>query len=158
MFTPAHRYELIGQLRDFPHYLEEVIRPLSAEELTTAYLAQEWTVAQNVHHLADSHMNAFIRVKLLLTEEYPTIRPYDQDAWAATAEATPAEVGTSLLILTGLHQRWADLFLTLSEQQWKRKGMHPENGEITVESLLRSYAAHGNGHLDQIARTLAAKP
>jgi hypothetical protein len=157
-FTPAHRLELIGTIRDFPHYLEETVRHLSAEELTTPYLAGEWTVAQNVHHLADSHMNAFIRVKLTVTEEYPTVRPYHQDDWAVTPDANHAEIGVSILILTGLHQRWADLFLSLSEDQWHRKAYHPENGDMTVEDFLRTYAAHGEGHLDQIGRTLRAKP
>jgi hypothetical protein len=157
MFTPAHRFELIGQLRDFPHYLEEAVRHLSPEELTTPYLEGEWTVAQNVHHLADSHMNAFIRVKLTVTEEYPTVRPYHQEDWAETPDANHAGIGVSLLILTGLHQRWADLFLSLTEAQWQRTCYHPENGDMTVQDLLRSYTAHGEGHLDQIARTLAAK-
>ncbi len=157
MFTPAHRFELIGQLRDFPHYLEEAVRHLSVEELTTHFLEGEWTVAQNVHHLADSHMNAFIRTKLLVTEEQPAVRPYNQDDWAVTADADHAEIGVSLLILTGLHQRWADLFLSLSEEQWQRTGHHPESGEISVIGILRSYVEHGEGHLDQIARTLGAR-
>ena len=156
MFTPAHRAELIGQVRDFPHFLEDTVRHLSPEALSTAYIDGAWTVAQNVHHLADSHMNAFIRTKLLLTEENPTVRPYDQDAWALTADADHDQIGISLLILTGLHQRWADLFSSLTEEQWHRTGIHPESGEITVEGLLRTYAAHGEGHIDQIERTLAA--
>jgi hypothetical protein len=116
----------------------------------------EWNVAQNVHHLADSHMNSFIRFKLLLTEENPTIRPYDQDRWAVTADGNNLAVQDSLMLLQGLHRRWVQLLRSLDEAQWKRTGHHPESGQITPESLLRTYAAHGEGHIDQIQRTLAA--
>lgn len=114
-------------------------------------------MAQNVHHLADSHINSYIRLKLILTEEYPTIRPYDQDLWAATPEANSPDLTASLTLLAGLHQRWAHLFAGLDEQQWQRKGIHPANGEITPSSLLQGYAQHGEDHLDQMQRTLAAQ-
>ena len=101
-------------------------------------------------------MNCFIRIKLILTEEHPTLRPYDQDAWAVTPDySAPIEV--SLTLLRGLHSRWALLFESFGEAEWARTGFHPENGVVSLDQLLRDYAAHGKGHLDQITRTLAAE-
>jgi hypothetical protein len=156
MLTPDQRRALIAQIRQFPSQLEQVIRGLTDEQLTTHYLDGEWTVAQNVHHVADSHMNAYIRTHLLLTEENPTIRPYFQERWAELPDSTPPSLDDSLEILRGLHHRWARLFEGLSEEQWARPGLHPDNGPITVESILQSYVEHGAGHIDQIQRTLAA--
>ena len=110
-----------------------------------------------MHHLADSHMNAFIRVKLGLTEDHPTIRPYNQEDWARTAEARDIPIESSLALLKGLHQRWCVLWESLSDADWSRTVMHPEVGEITVEDFLRTYSDHGAAHIDQIERTLAAK-
>ena len=103
-------------------------------------------------------MNSYIRLKLILTEDNPTVRPYAQDLWAVTPEANGADLSTSLTLLRGLHQRWSDLFDALDDLQWQRVGFHPENGTITPEDLLQSYADHGEGHLDQMRRTLAAQP
>jgi hypothetical protein len=133
-----------------------VVCDLTPEQLTTRYLASEWTVAQNVHHLADSHMNSYIRLKLMLTEDHPTLKPYDQDAWALSADANNPAIETSLQLLRGLHARWVTLFESLGEDDWLRAGRHPETGEVTAEDQLRIYAAHGEGHIDQIKRTLAA--
>jgi hypothetical protein len=155
--TSAERKGLIDKIKRLPAQLELLVGGLSYDQLHTHYLPAEWTVAQNVHHLADSHMNSFIRIKLILTEEHPTLRPYDQDAWALTADYQHTPITESLTLLRGLHSRWAVLFDKLSEEQWRRSGFHPDNGEVTVEGLLRSYAAHGEGHLDQITRTLAAQ-
>jgi hypothetical protein len=101
-------------------------------------------------------MNSFIRLKLILTEERPTVRPYDQDAWAVRADGNNPDLETSLMLLRGLHRRWVTLFASLSEAEWRREGLHPESGVITPETLVRTYAEHGEGHLDQIRRTLAA--
>ena len=158
MLSPAERGGLIGKLAMLPGELSQLVMTLTPEQLTTHYLPDEWTVAQNVHHLGDSHMNSVIRLKLILTEDHPTLRPYDQDAWALTPEANSPDLTPSLTLLTGLHARWVQLFSSLSEDQWQRTGFHPENGDVSVEDLLVSYAAHGEGHLDQIRRTLAAAP
>jgi DinB superfamily len=114
-------------------------------------------VAQNVHHLADSHMNSFIRMRLILTEDRPTLKPYDQDLWAALADSGTTALEESLTLLHGLHARWVRLFESLDEADWRRSGLHPENGEVTLEDILRIYAAHGQGHIDQISRALAAE-
>jgi hypothetical protein len=156
MLTPGQRRALIDQIRRFPSELEQTINGLTEEQLTTHYLEREWTVAQNVHHVADSHLNAYTRTRLLLTEDNPTIRPYNQDAWAELPDACDTALEDSLTLLRGLHRRWVKLFESLSEADWARPGLHPEGGPITVESLLQTYAAHGAGHIDQIQRTLAA--
>lgn len=158
MLTQAQRQELIAKIKNLPGQLTELVQNLSDEQLTTPYLAGEWTVAQNIHHVADSHINSYIRIKLILTEEHPTLRPYNQDAWANLVDADTATLETSLMILTGLHRRWISLFESLSEAEWQRTGLHPEVGEMTLDDFLQTYAAHGEAHIDQIQRTLAAQP
>ncbi|MCX6045597.1 MAG: putative metal-dependent hydrolase [Chloroflexi bacterium] len=157
MLTQPQRDEMIACIARLPVQLEALVHDLSPEQLTTHYLPNEWSVAQNVHHLADSHMNSFIRLKLILTEDHPTLKPYDQDAWAVRADADNLAIQSSLGLLQGLHRRWVTLFESLQEREWSRTGLHPENGEVSVEDLLRGYADHGEGHLDQITRTLAAQ-
>jgi hypothetical protein len=154
----AERRRDIARIRQLPQQVAELTTGLTPEQLTTHFIVGEWSVAQNVHHLADSHLNSYIRLKLILTEENPTIRPYDQDLWAMTPEANSPDLSASLTLLAGLHQRWADLFASLDEGQWQRTGNHPESGVITPATLLTSYAEHGEGHLDQMQRTLAAQP
>src|SRR5207253_2499523 len=100
---------------------------------------------------------SFIRIRLILTEDRPTLKPYDQDLWATLADSGTAELEESLCILDGLHARWVRLLESLDEPAWQRSGLHPENGEVTVEDMLRTYAAHGQGHIEQIGRALAAQ-
>lgn len=152
----TQRRAYIETIATFPDVLEALVTPLTDEQLHTHFLPNEWTVAQNVHHLADSHMNSFIRFKLLLTEDNPTIRPYNQDAWAVTPDYQPP-IATSLAILRGLHARWAVLLNNLKEEDWSRQGIHPDSGVITIDSLLKSYHDHCHAHIDQITRTLAAQ-
>ena len=156
MHTETQRRELIEKIRELPARLREQVSGLTDEQLTTHFLANEWTVAQNVHHLADSHMNSFVRMRLILTEERPALKPYDQDRWAELADSGTTALEESLGILEGLHRRWVRLFESLDDAAWRRSGLHPENGEMTIDDILRVYAAHGEGHIDQIDRTLAA--
>ena len=157
MYTEAQRRELIEKIRELPARLRERVSGLTDAQLTTHFQAGEWTVAQNVHHVADSHMNSFIRMRLILTEERPTLKPYDQDLWAELADSGTTALEESLSLLDGLHRRWARLFESLDEAAWGRAGLHPESGEVTIEDTLRIYAAHGQGHIDQISRALAAE-
>jgi hypothetical protein len=154
--TPEQRRAYIETIATFPDVLEALVTPLTEAQLHTHFIPHEWTVAQNVHHLADSHMNSFIRFKLLLTEDNPTIKPYNQDAWAVTPDYQPP-ITASLAILRGLHTRWAALLNGLGEGDWARQGRHPESGAITIDSLLKSYHDHCHAHIDQITRTLAAQ-
>ena len=156
MSTAAERKEKIAQIRKLPVLVANTVQGLNDKQLNTPYRDGGWTVRQVVHHLADSHMNAYIRTKLILTEENPTIKPYDQDEWAKLPDAmTPIE--QSLIILKGLHDRWTALFETVDETAWARKAYHPERGEITLESILNIYSHHGANHVEQIAKLRAAK-
>ncbi len=156
MLTDPQRAGMIDQIRRFPVELREAVAGLIDAQLTSHPLTNEWSVAQNVHHLADSHMNSFIRLKLILTETNPTIRPYDQDAWAQQPDANTADLSTSLALLEGLHARWTMLFESLTAQQRQCTGVHPTGGIITPDTLLQAYDEHCKAHLDQIARTKAA--
>ena len=150
MPTADERRELIARLRKLPAAAAETAERLGDAGLDEPYRAGGWTARQVIHHLADSHMNGFIRMKLVLTEEKPTLKPYDQEAWSMLADAAQP-LGTSLLILEGLHARWALLLESLPESSWQRSAIHPEIGEITLDDLLATYAGHGEKHLNQIA-------
>jgi uncharacterized damage-inducible protein DinB len=152
-----NRATFIEAIRSLPDQLQALVADLSAEELTTHYLANEWTVAQNVHHLFDSHANSYIRCKLIATEEQPPLKPYDQDAWASFPDAQDADISVSLALLRNLHARWVRFWESLPEETWTRSGHHPENGEMTLAHIVQVYAEHGQAHLDQITRTLAAR-
>lgn len=156
--TDATRAGQIARIEALPALLEDAVGGLSVEQLLAHPLADEWSVAQNVHHLADSHMNAYVRCKLILTEERPTLKPYFQNAWAETVDGAQADVSASLAILRGLHNRWVTLLRALPADAWSRAGWHPElQREYTIDSILTLYSGHGEAHLDQIARTLAAQ-
>lgn len=157
MFTPEERRAMIERLRRLPDELEALVGGLDERQLRTAFIPGEWSVAQNVHHLADSHMNAFIRTKLMLTEDNPTFKPYDQDAWALTPDYAPS-IGESLSILRGLHARWCALFENLTDEEIVRPGLHPELGPYRIDLILQGYNRHSDAHIDQIQRTLAADP
>ncbi|GAB4545657.1 MAG: putative metal-dependent hydrolase [Anaerolineae bacterium] len=155
MLTAVERALLIDKIRVLPDELERLVAPLSDEQLD-ARPTSEWSVRQNVHHLADSHMNAFIRVKLALLEDHPTLKPYNQDDWADSIDGKNPPISYSMAILRGLHARWVALFASLSDEQFQRTAYHPENGDMRVEDFLSHYAAHGEGHLIQIREALAA--
>lgn len=156
MLTSLQRQELIEKIKAFPAQLKAVVTPLTGAQLTAPDPEGGWTAAQIVHHLADSHVNSYIRLKLILTEEQPTLKPYDQEAWAGLADGDTPAIEDSLAILEGLHRRWTRLFESLGEADWQRSGFHPEIGPVTPEDLLRIYAGHGADHLDQMRRVLAA--
>jgi hypothetical protein len=151
------RNELIEKIRRLPEQVAGLVNSLSDEQMTTHFIDGEWTVAQNVHHLCDSHMNSYIRCKLMLTEENPTLRPYDQDVWAALPDASGADVVASLSLLTGLHARWTTFWQNLQDEDWERPGFHPADGPVDLALQLRLYAEHGEAHLRQIGNTLAAQ-
>jgi hypothetical protein len=153
MSDPAQR---IDAIRRFPAQLAQLVEGLTAEQLTTAYNAPEWTIAQNVHHVADSHMNSFIRFRLLITEDNPTIRGYNQEDWGKLVDSQDADISSSLAILRGLHQRWVQMLESITD--WSRPGMHPESGPISLDSLLTTYANHGEGHLKQTREVMAKMP
>jgi hypothetical protein len=156
MLTPEERRAMINKIRRFPSELEATVKSLTEEQLLTQYIPGEWSVAQNVHHLADSHMNAFIRLKLILTEDNPSLKPYDQDAWAERIDGFDPPIQDSIMILRGLHHRWVALWESLSDAEWGRVGNRPDSTEpVTPETLLKTYSRHGEAHIEQIRKTLA---
>jgi len=147
----------IGQIRSLPELAREAVAGLSTEQLNTPYRDGGWTPNQIIHHLADSHMHAYLRTKFILTEDHPTLKPYDQDTWAKLPDAKTHDVNTSLAILDGMHNRWAALYESLTDDQWKRAAFHPERGKITVLDMLNMYSEHGLNHVAQIKQLRKAK-
>lgn len=157
MSTSAERKEKIAQIRKLPVLIANAVQGLNDQQLNTPYRDGGWTVRQVVHHVADSHMNAYIRTKLILTEENPTIKAYNQNEWAKLPDVALAPIEQSLIILKGLHDRWTALLETIDDAGWARKAYHPERGEITLESILNIYSHHGANHVEQITKLRAAK-
>ena len=133
-----------------PAHLRAAVSGLSDVQLDTPYRPGGWTVRQVVHHVPDSHLNAYVRFKLALTEDDPTIKPYAEDRWAQLADtkATPVEV--SLTLLDSLHDRWIRLLRSLTSEEWKRTFRHPDLGAMTLEKTLALYAWHGRHHVVHI--------
>jgi uncharacterized damage-inducible protein DinB len=150
MLSTEQRREGIARIAELPRLVEEAVRGLDDSQLDTPYRDGGWTVRQVVHHLADSHMNAYIRSKLTLTEEHPPLKPYDQDEWAKLRDTTASPLAPSLAILRGLHERWVALFESVPEEGWSRTAYHPERGDITLDDQLALYARHGAHHVGQI--------
>lgn len=155
--TQQERKQMIDQIRRLPDQIDYLAGVLTPEELASKFIDGEWSAAQNIHHLADSHMNSYIRCRLIVTEEEPALKPYDQERWAVLPDAEDADVTPSLQILRGLHTRWTRFWENVPDDAWQRAGDHPEYGMVTLEKLLQVYAAHGQGHIDQIRRTVAAQ-
>ena len=148
----AHdRMVAIAALVTMPSMLSQAVKGLEREQLDTPYREGGWTVRQLVHHIADSHMNAFVRVRLALTEDWPTITPYDEKSWAMLHDAE-APVGWSVALLENLHARWVMLLESLTEEQWARGMKHPVNGPMTVEIATLLYGWHSRHHVAHITR------
>jgi len=145
----------IAQIERLPAELEKMVSGLGERELESRYREGSWNVRQLVHHLADSHANAYIRMKMALTEDKPTIKPYDQDEWSKLEDARTLPVSSSLDVLRGLHLRWAALMRSMPEEAWSRRLFHPERGEMTLDDMLESYRSHGERHLEHIRAALA---
>ncbi len=150
--TPATIGAAISRIAALPAAFRAAIAPLTAEQLDTPYRPGGWTVRQLAHHVPDSHLNAYVRMKLALSEEEPTIRPYDQEAWARLPDSELTPVGISLDLLTSLHARWVVLLRALSSEQWSRRFHHPETGTQRLGVVLQHYAWHGDHHLAHVTR------
>jgi len=148
--TPEGRREFLVHLAEAPKRLQASVDGLSAEQLDTPYRPEGWTVRQVVHHLADAHLNWYVRTKLALTEDNPTIKPYNEARWAELPDARHSSVEPSLLLLDGLHERWVLLFESLSPADWSREFIHPERGVLTLDDTLPMHAWHGRHHTAQI--------
>lgn len=141
----------INTISKFPEYLKNEVNKLNEKDLENSYREGGWTVRQLIHHCADSHMNSFIRFKLALTEDTPTIKPYKEDKWATLADSMLMPIESSIRILEGLHQRWTVLLQSLDEKQLKMEFKNLESGKIlNVETAIGIYAWHCNHHLTHI--------
>lgn len=146
--------EWIEIIESFPSKVREITENLSDEQLDWKYRPDGWTIRQVVHHVADSHINSIVRFKVALTEEVPTIKPYLEDKWAELADSE-APISISLSLLDGLHARWAILLKSMSEDDFKRKLFHPEQGrELSLTFMLGLYAWHCRHHLAHIKQGL----
>jgi uncharacterized damage-inducible protein DinB len=149
--SPQERRACIDQIASMPQQIRDAVRGLSDQQLDTPYREGGWTLRQVVHHVPDSHMNAYMRLKHALTEESPTIKPYDEDAWSKLADARDTPVETSLALLAALHQRWVGLLRTLQDDDFRRTFRHPEHpGSVTIDWLVALYAWHGRHHTAHI--------
>ena len=148
--VPVKRVKtLIDQIEALPELLIRAVKNLSQEQLDTPYRPDGWTIRQVVHHLADTNMNAYIRLKLAITEDKPTIKTYDEAVWAKLEDSQlPVELSTKLL--EGLHTRWVTLMRSLPSSSLDRELTHPDMGILTIKKLIALYAWHGNHHLVQI--------
>jgi len=152
------RTSWIGILENFPTQLEESISGLSEEALDYRYRPNGWTVKQVVHHVADSHMNAFVRTKMALTEESPVIKAYHERKFAMLPDADNYEVETSLMILKGLHARYIKLFKVMNEADFARTYVHPESKfTYRMDGVLAQYAWHSMHHLGHVKQAVASK-
>ena len=149
-FNEELKSSLMIDIKMLPTSLEFAIQDLDAAQFETPYRPGGWTIQQLVHHVADSHINAYVRFKLALTEDNPNIKPYDQDAWALLPDSK-LPVNLSVTLLFALHARWYELMDRMSENEWQRTIYHPERKTaFTLWELLKSYAWHGRHHVAQI--------
>jgi len=148
----------ITEIEALPEQLIRIINPLNGDQLNTRYREGGWTVRQLVHHLADSHINSYVRFKLTLTEDTPTIKPYFEDRWAELPDNNIVPVQVSLDLLQNLHNRWVALLKTLSWEDLQREFYHPENKRnIKLTQNLALYAWHGKHHLAHVKLAVGAK-
>jgi len=138
-------------IENFPVKLQIEVKDLADEQLDTCYRAGGWTLRQVVHHVVDSHINSYVRFKLTLTEDTPTIKPYYEARWAELPEAKSAPINLSLPLLDALHKRWVAMLINIAPEQMQRKFHHPESGnDIALDELIHLYAWHSNHHLAHI--------
>ena len=148
--SDARRQELIDQIAETPERLRAAVAGLSPEQLDTPYRPGGWTVRQVIHHVPDSHLNAYVRFKLALTEETPTIKTYAEALWADLPDTARTAPEVSLTLLTVLHQRWVILLRALDAADFARTLQHPEMGLLTLDQVLSVYAWHGRHHVAHI--------
>ena len=148
--SPDARRQWIRDLRHLPLILGGAVDGLAEEQLDTPYRDGGWTVRQVVHHVADSHLNGYVRLKWALTEDAPRIKPYDQPRWAVLPDAVRLPPSVSLTLLDALHRRWVSLLEALPDEAWGRAFEHPESGRQTVDDLIALYAWHGRHHTAHI--------
>lgn len=148
--SAAQRASAIETIAQTPARLRAAVNGLSPQQFDTAYRPGGWTVRQVAHHVPDSHMNAYIRTKLALTEDEPTIKPYDEKAWADLGDTRLTAIESSLALLEALHERWVYLLRSLNDSDFARTFRHPEHGVRTLDWMVALYAWHGPHHVAHI--------
>jgi uncharacterized damage-inducible protein DinB len=148
--SSEQKLAFVEDIAQAPAQIRAAVNGLSDTQLHTPYRPGGWTVHQVVHHVPDSHLNSYIRFKLALTEENPTIKPYAEDRWAELSDTKDTPVEVSLKLLESLHERWVRLLRSLTTEQWKRTFRHPELGAMDLEKTLALYAWHGKHHAAHI--------
>jgi uncharacterized damage-inducible protein DinB len=141
---------LIDQIAAAPERMRTAVQGLSDEQLNTPYRPEGWTVRQVVHHVPESHLNSYIRFKLAITEDEPTIKPYFEDRWAKLDDANTAPVELSLNLLDALHERWVWFLRSLKEGDFQRTFRHPEMGTVSLDKNIALYAWHGRHHVAHV--------
>lgn len=149
-FSSQQRRASIATLAALPENLRAAVYRLNEAQIDTPYREGGWTVRQLVHHVADSHMNAYVRTRLALTEDWPTIKPYEEKLWAELPDARTLPIDVSLELLDALHRRWVTLLELLTEEQWERGYVHPESGRHTQEEVAAIYDWHSRHHVAHI--------
>ncbi|MFT4093660.1 MAG: putative metal-dependent hydrolase [Niabella sp.] len=150
-FSVAAKESALADIHFLPNALEAAITNLDEAQLHTPYRKDGWTVHQLVHHVADSHINAYMRFKLCLTENIPTIKPYDENLWTQLDDVKSLPVNVSITLLFALHRRWYAAIKDLSDEQWERSVYHPgSQQELSLWHLLQMYSWHGRHHVAQI--------
>jgi hypothetical protein len=148
--SEAERQQWLSEIEAAPASLRAAVVGMTEAQLDTPYRPGGWTVRQVVHHLADSHLNSYVRFRLALTEDEPPIKPYDQARWAELSDARTAPVEISLTLFEALHKRWVLLLRSLPPEDFARALWHPELGRVTLEKYLAMYAWHGRHHVAHI--------
>jgi len=146
----VERERFIAEIEAVPAHLARALDGLEPDRLETPYREGGWTVRQVAHHLPDSHLNAYVRFRLALTEDEPTIKPYLEDRWAELPDSRTAPVEVSLRLLEALHRRWALTLRAIEADQWKRAFRHPERGPMSLDRALALYAWHGRHHVAHV--------
>ena len=154
--TPAARAAAIATIAAVPNHLYDAVRGLHQRKLDTPYRAGGWSVRQVVHHIADSHVNAYVRHKLTATESSPPIKAYDENAWAQLADAN-GPIGNSLLLVQAIHDRWSTFLRALPASAFARTCVHSERGSMTLDDLVALYAWHGAHHVAHVTSLRSAK-
>lgn len=148
-YGEPRKLELIGEIESAPRHLRELVDPLQEADLDIKY--RNWTIRQIVNHIADSHVNSYVRFKWALTEDKPTIKPYDESLWSGLLDANSGSIQPALVLLEGLHAKWSAVLKTMTDEQFDRAFFHPElDCLVTLREALPSYAWHGRHHTAQI--------
>lgn len=141
----------IAELAELPAKVRGAVQGLTEAQFDTPYRTDGWTIRQVVHHVPDSHLNAYVRFKLALTEANPTIKPYEEARWAELPDTAGTQVGVSLVMLEALHRRWVILLRAMGEPEWGRTFIHPDHRKpLRLDAVLAMYAWHGKHHTAHI--------